>query len=141
MGRRAKSPGPDAGQVGAKIRALRERAGLSRERLAEVSGISTSAISALELAYVEDPDLRTLRELARGLGVAPAELLTPVGEQPLAEWLTDFERSPHAAILSPPLSDSERAWLLGFPAATWTHLPPSPATLRALIEDRRRRGE
>ncbi len=56
------------------MRRARERAGVSQQRLAELSGVHHTEISLLERA-ARDPQISTIVRLARSLGVAPAELV------------------------------------------------------------------
>ncbi len=58
----------------ANLRAQRERAGISQERLGFRSGLHRTEISLLERGERE-PRLSTIVRVARGLKVAPADLL------------------------------------------------------------------
>jgi transcriptional regulator with XRE-family HTH domain len=62
------------------LRAVRLRLGLSQERLASLSRLHRTEISLLERGERE-PRLNTIVRLARGLGVAPAELLHGIDER------------------------------------------------------------
>lgn len=64
-------------QFAANLRAARERAGLSQEALGDLVGLHRTEVSLLERAG-RDPRLGTIVKLARGLGIAPAELLASV---------------------------------------------------------------
>ncbi|QEH38217.1 DNA-binding transcriptional repressor PuuR [Aquisphaera giovannonii] len=64
--------------VGGRLRAARERAGLSQAQLAERAGLTQSHVSRLENAE-HSPTRLTLEKLARALGVA-AEGLDPSEE-------------------------------------------------------------
>jgi transcriptional regulator with XRE-family HTH domain len=61
-------------QLGANLRRHRGRAGLSQEALAERCELDRTEISLLERG-MRFPRLDTLVRLARGLQVAPGELL------------------------------------------------------------------
>ena len=63
-----------------RVRELRERAGITQSRLAEIAGLSVEAVSRIERG-ARSPSLETAIELARGLGVAVGDLLseTPLG--------------------------------------------------------------
>lgn len=61
-------------QFAANLRAAREQAGLSQEALGDLVGLHRTEVSLLERAG-RDPRLGTIVKLARGLDVAPAELL------------------------------------------------------------------
>ena len=64
----------DAPGLPARLRAARERAGLTQEGLAEAAGVSTGLIGQLESAATL-PSLPTIERLARALGVSPCHLL------------------------------------------------------------------
>lgn len=59
---------------GANLRAVREKNGLSQEAFAQRVGMDPAEIRRLESAR-RDPGVRVVTRLARGLGIAPAELL------------------------------------------------------------------
>ena len=59
--------------LGAHLRRLRRRAGLSREQLSERAGFSVATILALELGRRTRPYPHTLRALAEALGLAPED--------------------------------------------------------------------
>jgi transcriptional regulator with XRE-family HTH domain len=64
---------------------LRWRACLSRDQLAELSGLSADLIQSLEQGRSANPTLRSLLGLAQGLGVTVSELvegLPEVGDGP-----------------------------------------------------------
>jgi transcriptional regulator with XRE-family HTH domain len=61
-------------QTTTRLRALRVRASLSQEELAELSGVSRTTITDLELGK-RRPHPKTRRKLAEALGVAPVELM------------------------------------------------------------------
>jgi transcriptional regulator with XRE-family HTH domain len=63
-----------ARDFGAKLRQAREGAGLTQEALADLSGISRTAISPLERGQ-HMPRLDTLIKLAGALGTEPCELI------------------------------------------------------------------
>ncbi|MEV4514215.1 helix-turn-helix domain-containing protein [Dactylosporangium sp. NPDC049525] len=60
-------------ELGPRLRALRVRAGLTIEALAEVSGVSVRAISDTERGRSRAPQPWTVAALAAGLGLAPAD--------------------------------------------------------------------
>ena len=53
------------------FRQLRERAGITQYRLAQVSGVEQTTISQLELGKVRDPRWSTLSALATALKTTP----------------------------------------------------------------------
>lgn len=59
---------------GAELRRLRERSRLTQEQLAEKSGLSTNAVSALERGERRHPYPSTVRALATALGLSEEEL-------------------------------------------------------------------
>jgi len=54
------------------FRQLRERAGITQYKLAQVSGVEQTTISQLELGKVRDPRWSTLSALAAALKTTPA---------------------------------------------------------------------
>jgi transcriptional regulator with XRE-family HTH domain len=61
-------------KLAVKLKALRERRGLSQEQLAEAAGISRPHLARLETAK-QDPTLSTIEKLAKALKVKAADLL------------------------------------------------------------------
>ena len=64
-------------QFAENLRRLRHAAGLTQERLSELTQLDPAEISRLERG-VRDPQLMTIVRVARGLGVAPAEMLAGI---------------------------------------------------------------
>lgn len=64
------------GTVGANVRRLRERAGLSLRELATRAAVSTSTLSNLEIG-AGNPGIETLVSISRALGVPFSELVVP----------------------------------------------------------------
>jgi transcriptional regulator with XRE-family HTH domain len=64
-------------QFAANLRAARLRLGYSQEDLAERCRIHATEVSRLERA-VREPRLSTIVRLARGLDIAPSELLAEI---------------------------------------------------------------
>ena len=62
--------------VGANVRRIREKLGLTQERLAELSGFSQHYISTLE-GGTRNPTIVTVYEIANALGVSHRDLLRP----------------------------------------------------------------
>lgn len=75
--RRTRTAPLDANVTGAKVRAAREHRGLTREQLADATGLTAAALALLEDSpdRLADPSLTQLRLLAAALGVQTAELL------------------------------------------------------------------
>jgi transcriptional regulator with XRE-family HTH domain len=63
--------------VGENVKRIREKKGLTQERLAEISGFSQQYISGIEQGR-RNPTVITLYELAASLGVSHLELVRPV---------------------------------------------------------------
>jgi transcriptional regulator with XRE-family HTH domain len=73
---RRKSPDPDAKAIGRRIRALREEAGLTLEKLAYESDLGSKGyLSDIEKGLAL-PTVKTLKVLAERLGVLPLDFLT-----------------------------------------------------------------
>ena len=66
----------------ARLRALRERAGLTQEELAERAGLTPHAVSALERGARTRPYPHTVRQLAAALGVGEEERALLVASVP-----------------------------------------------------------
>jgi transcriptional regulator with XRE-family HTH domain len=79
----------DRTHAGARLRQVREGAGVSQVQLAASSGISHEVISKLEAGRCS-PRSTTVRALARALGVNPATL---VGHDPLGPTLLTTEEA------------------------------------------------
>ena len=76
QGYRTAMTGNDVGSLGDHLRLLRESAGLTQDELADRSGLSRDAISALERGRRKYPHPATLKMLAEALDLAEAEFLT-----------------------------------------------------------------
>jgi transcriptional regulator with XRE-family HTH domain len=70
--------------LGARITRFRDLRGLSLSALADEAGLAKSYLAKLEKGEVENPGLRTLSGIARGLGVTVADLLAPAETAPRA---------------------------------------------------------
>lgn len=75
--------------VGARIKSLREAAGLSQNELARRAGVSQSGLSYIESGE-KSPSVDTLLRIADALGVTVSELLNAQG---------DTEMPPHIRAL------------------------------------------
>ncbi len=60
--------------IGEKLKEVRTRRLLTQEELAEKAGISAATVVNIERNN-QEPHFRTIRKLAKELGVDPAELL------------------------------------------------------------------
>lgn len=63
-----------AQKLGKKLRELRTEAGLSQERLGEITGLDRTYISGIERG-VRNPALKNIEKLAKALGVKINELV------------------------------------------------------------------
>ncbi|MBI5419791.1 MAG: helix-turn-helix transcriptional regulator [Deltaproteobacteria bacterium] len=79
--------------VGKRIKSIRKRKGLTLQELAEKSGISATAISAIE-RNVSSPTVNTLSRIGRALGESLSSLL---GESEIFYVLTRAEKREHLA--------------------------------------------
>lgn len=68
-----------ARRIGAEIRSLREKAGLSTRRLAALAGMSQPFLSQIERG-VSAPSMATTYRLAQALGVLPGALLPVIDD-------------------------------------------------------------
>ena len=59
-----------------RIKVLRDKAGLSRDKLAVLADCNAETIYRIESGRKRHGNTRTLEGLARALGVAPGDLLT-----------------------------------------------------------------
>lgn len=75
-GRKAAAESEGSGELGAVVRALRRRAGLTLVELAEKGELAPSTISKIEAGHLS-PGYETIQRLAVGLGVEVAELFQP----------------------------------------------------------------
>ncbi|MBM9468821.1 helix-turn-helix domain-containing protein [Nakamurella leprariae] len=81
MPRTDRAADPDlelAGRIGARVRTVREQAGLSMRALAERGGVSQPFLSQLERGLTS-PSMATLYRLAAALGLPPGDLLPGAG--------------------------------------------------------------
>jgi quercetin dioxygenase-like cupin family protein len=75
----ANVPGQGDGTFGDKVRALRKGRGLSLKDVAQLSELSVALISQVERG-INAPSMRSLRQLAKALGVGVETLFTEVSE-------------------------------------------------------------
>lgn len=110
--------------MGAALRNLRTRAGITQRDLAAREGLHRNYLGALERGTVANPGLATASRLARALDVSIAELAESFVLPPAAR---DARPEPRPL----PLTAAERT--------SSAHLPGAPALGRALRLLRRRR--
>lgn len=65
---------PDMAALGSNLREARERLGLTQEQVAHRSGVHATEVSRIE-AGKRDPQVSTLRRLAKAVEVKPGQLL------------------------------------------------------------------
>ena len=124
-------------KIGHRIRQLRTDQRLSLEALAERSGVSRSMLSEIE-RDAKSPTLRTLSQLASGLGVTIGELLTDDAREPAVDRQADrtVERDPETGVEFEVLAPDWRAegvgiLLVRLPRGQGTGtLSPHPLTTR-----------
>jgi transcriptional regulator with XRE-family HTH domain len=63
-----------------RLQALREKAGVTQYRLAQLSGVSKQTLSRLEMGATQ-PSWETVQALARGLGVEVGAFVTEAARQ------------------------------------------------------------
>ena len=80
----------DFGAVGARIRACRLEAGMSQERLAELSDLSTPYVSHIE-RMAKKPSLSALIRLSAALGVTVDYLLASSQPADQTAFLSDVQ--------------------------------------------------
>src|SRR5690606_21966981 len=78
------------GAVGTRIRSLRKERGLTLDRLAELTGLSTGIISQVERGLA-NPSFSTLVQLAHGLGI-PVGMLFQFQEEHRSPVVRKSER-------------------------------------------------
>lgn len=78
------------GEIGSQVRAIRKEAGLTLERLAELTGLSTGIVSQIERGLA-NPSFSTLVQLAHGLDI-PVGRLFQVSDQHRSPVVRQSER-------------------------------------------------
>lgn len=58
-----------------KVKKLREKLGLSQERLARLADVSTNTIINIESGKQQNPTIETIKKIANALGVSIEELV------------------------------------------------------------------
>jgi len=111
----------DLESLAARLKTLREGKGLTKYRLAKLSGISETYLYRLELGEIKNPRRDTLQKLAQGLGITLAQL---VGETSPWETWGLVEQSLKAYI---PVYGEIGATMgpIDYVATTRTEIPPT----------------
>ena len=111
-----------------RLKALRESKGLTKYRLARLSGISEVYIYRLELGQIKNPRRDTLQKLTHGLGVTLAEL---IGEpSPVDTWqLVEQSLKAYIPVYGEVSASMEGIEPVDYVACTRATIPPD--TLRA----------
>jgi transcriptional regulator with XRE-family HTH domain len=73
---------PELQELGPRLEALRKRAGLTREELANRAGVLISTLLSLEHGKRQSPGIVTFIHLARGLGLTLNALLNELFPPP-----------------------------------------------------------
>lgn len=95
-----------------------------------MAGLPKTTVANIERGQNQSPRAETLAKLAAALSVRIEALTaTETGDAEAAEILAEFESSPLAAHLVPPLSDAEKSWITESGPALWGKLRPTPQTL------------
>ena len=76
--------------MGARIRSVRKRRGLTQQGLADLAGVSASLIRKLEQDARKDVRLETLRKVAVALKVPTTSLMTRLDAEPADEETLDL---------------------------------------------------
>jgi transcriptional regulator with XRE-family HTH domain len=124
---------PLVARLGAAVRRLRVRRGLSLERLAASSGVSRAMLSQIEHAK-SAPTISVLYKIARALGASVADLLAQQSRGALvlradgARWLTSPDGTLRVRTLTPDEAprDPRLSEVRLLPGA-WEELAPLPA--------------
>lgn len=113
--------------LGTRLKSLREAKGLTKYRLAKLSGVSETYIYRIERGLIRNPRGDTSQKIAKGLGITLAELIGDIA--PLATW-TLVEQSLKAYIpVYDEIGQEKEKEPIDYMAVTRLGIPPP--TLRA----------
>lgn len=127
------------GVAGVNLKRLRNRAGISQRKLAEISGVHAITIAKVESGETQSPDHRTAARLAGALGIGVSELVDEPMQSELVEPLIEeFLRSPWQAITK--ASEDELNWLRGLGRIFWSETRPTPESISLFIQGKRKSG-
>lgn len=131
--------------LGANVRWLRQKAGLSQDELAERVGISRLALLNIETGATEEPKASTIDRLAEQLGVEVDVLKNPLDEQAAREAPAPGDRITYQRFLevaAHELADADKDDLQdmarfldrrGLPLREWLALRDKLRTRRTLV--------
>ncbi|HUW44290.1 MAG TPA: LexA family transcriptional regulator [Dehalococcoidia bacterium] len=117
----------ESNTLAARLKAFREAKGLTKYRLAKISGVSETYIYRIERGLIKNPRRDTLLKLAQGLGITLAEL---VGETAPSDTWQLVEQSLKAFV--PVYAEIDKGAGMGpvdYVASTRSKIPPD--SLRA----------
>ena len=120
---------------GANLKRLRDRAGMSQVRLADLAGVGRATIVRIERGDVGGPNPATAEALAGALGVPTAEFWSQVTVSlPLIEpAIASFVRSPWASVLRPALTELDLEGLRKLSGSVWINVLPTDEALYYLV--------
>lgn len=127
----------DREEMARAVRTHRIRLGMTQQQLAQRARVGIATVKRIEGGH--GASLTTLHAIARALGVDLGDLVgVPAGRASVSSlidsWVEGERLRPR---LLPPVTDDEIAWLRGLPEVFWIELPPTEATLEALVRARR----
>ena len=124
--------GKKAGPIGAKIKELRDKRGMTQEALAQEAGVGRITIANLESGQAVDASTRILRKIAGALVVNLSDLAVDEGELvDMEPAIQAFLASPYGQITQP--TKEELAVLRSQRKSMWVDWKPTPKRLRLLI--------
>lgn len=92
---------PETPDIGARLRDIRKRRGLTQKELARAAGVSVSLVSKVEQGVIDDMRLETARQLAVALRVSTTALISRDEPGPPHAEVRDRWAPVRAALLSP----------------------------------------
>lgn len=134
----SKEPGA-AAFLGANVARLREKHGLSQQKLADRAGLSRATIAAIEGNRFASSDTSTLVAIAGVFGIEPenaSRLLSPDPERsPMEPFIEEYKASPVYQDVK--ATDAEIEWLRSLPEVVFFGKRPTPFTIARIIAWRR----
>jgi predicted ATPase/DNA-binding CsgD family transcriptional regulator/DNA-binding XRE family transcriptional regulator len=136
VGEQATAPAahPPGADFGARLRRLREAAGLTQEALAERAGLSPNAIGALERGGRRHPHPGTVHALAQALGLSQEERAALLAAAPRRLGMAFAPPADAAAGgAAPPAAPPGEGSPAGVPPPATPAFPPLPASPTPLV--------